>query len=1326
MGKIIKIILLFIFALFFLANAVNFGSNGNVNLRIYDDTDNERRQSNMQVNFFANYTNSTNDPIDIGSCSISFDFTGTYTSFFPMNYNITSRLWEFNRTFNYKGIHFFNVSCASTYGDISLLDNFNITNTKAKIRVDSTLDFIDYDGNPNNDDTWMCQEDLFCEYNFSANIIEPDINDILTFFYIPENTTLTNFSLTNKGILEVNVTHNADTGNKLIQLGVQDSESTPDSAKLRVEIVAVNDAPFFINLSEQEFNESELFTYIIDANDEENDIPYSFNASFISCSLVPWSNRGANCSLFNIQTYNETSGIINFTPSRYDVGTYIVNFSVTDKNKINSICSNNNIPYCNASSNIVINFTVLNVNDAPFFTYVCNNEIIGGGIEGQPFACDINATDLDELFNLTFFSDQSWFLGSITQSVTGFNASARISLIPDDIAVGNWNINVNVRDTGNIDKNFKSSGKNVLSNSSTINFFVDNRNDSVYLFPVNNIIAFQDFAYSIEVNASDNDLLIPDKSVYNELSYFSANVSWISFRQGYISGNISVNYMEFYTDPSLIGNHTINVTVHDANNFSVYSRIFNISIQGNGAPLWNPVLILTYNAIEDSLVYLNISANVTDPDGDVVSFFYQNITDFPSFFLNGTTGEIKFTPRDEDVGFQQVRIFATDGKVSVARVFNFSVANNNDNPIIDDLSEVNVSEDNSSVITLFVFDDDLLVRSKNYYNESFTYTLNIIGTNPNLFSFVEDFFIANSVRLKAEFIPRKQDVGAYNIELIVTDRGSLTATEQFILNVIEKNHPPIINFAGNLSAGADKEFYYQFDVFDIEDGNASNGKMKFNLTFLSGNPFFTINETYGFINITPTNADVGKYHLNLSVNDSGGLMNSTEFWFIVYDIPIINWISPSTEPINATENKSSMITVIGDHGVKDDLNYSFYIDNELRDSRAGRGNGAIAHIWTYTPNYTEETTCSGYRNLTLIASNPIFSSFVSKNLSVNHSNAPVIFYNAIEELDVLGDIRLNLSNYFNDYDVFDNCNNQNVSFNVVRLNSSFDVQSSGTISFSVNGWELVFSSSTNAQEYFRIEGSDMMSNASSNNFSVKIQPKVQEVPVPVPQPQVETREKPLAFKLLTSKSISVFRGGIIEIPLLLDNTYTQDLRGIDLGYYATRNNSIYDGFRMILDKSHFDSLGRGKNETVLLTVLTNDSELGRYELFVNASVKEPKYYDFAKIDIEIFERNSTHVQEVIIFVEELIVENPECLELRELLNEAKDAYNKGEFDKAVAKANEVIQACKSSLVFGARREKKDQSTIFFYIIVLSVALLFSGFIYYIIRIIIFRRRKEAG
>ncbi|MBI2448696.1 hypothetical protein HYV49_00175, partial [Candidatus Pacearchaeota archaeon] len=285
MGKITLIMI--IFALLISTNAVNFGSNGNVNLRIYDDTDNERRQSGMQVNFFANYTNSTNDIIDIGGCGISFNFSGIYTSFSPMSFNTSSRLWGFNRTFNYKGIHFFNVSCASAYGDISLLDNLNITNTKAKIKVDSTLDFIDFDGNPNNDDIWQCREDLLCDYNFSANITEPDVNDALIFFYITgENTTLTNFTLNSStGMLDINVTHNADTGNKIIQLGVQDSESTPDSAKLRVEIIAINDAPFFINLEEQEFNESELFTYIIDADDEEKDIPYSFNVSFISCVL---------------------------------------------------------------------------------------------------------------------------------------------------------------------------------------------------------------------------------------------------------------------------------------------------------------------------------------------------------------------------------------------------------------------------------------------------------------------------------------------------------------------------------------------------------------------------------------------------------------------------------------------------------------------------------------------------------------------------------------------------------------------------------------------------------------------------------------------------------------------------------------------------------------------------------------------------------------------------------------------------------------------------------------------------------------------------------
>src|SRR3989344_7979410 len=137
--------------------ASNSGSSQNASLTIYDDTSpdtlgaNENRFSNQNMSFYANYTNSTNSPINSsngnGLCQVAFNFSGTYTTLTNMTFNSSNYLWMYNRSFNYKGDHFFNVSCTSSYGNVSLIDNFTITNYAAKINLDNTGSYVDLDNN---------------------------------------------------------------------------------------------------------------------------------------------------------------------------------------------------------------------------------------------------------------------------------------------------------------------------------------------------------------------------------------------------------------------------------------------------------------------------------------------------------------------------------------------------------------------------------------------------------------------------------------------------------------------------------------------------------------------------------------------------------------------------------------------------------------------------------------------------------------------------------------------------------------------------------------------------------------------------------------------------------------------------------------------------------------------------------------------------------------------------------------------------------------------------------------------------------------------------
>src|SRR3989338_3821370 len=256
-GEIVTLLAVFVLVLtviFFAAMQVRATSSGNsgvANLTIYDDTDsegaNENRFSNMNVSFFANFTNSSGYAINSsngkGNCQIQFNVNGSYTSYVNSSYNSSSFKWQYNTTFNRKGAHTFRFECNSTYGNVTVSDNFTISNTAPTVSLDQGGSYINIDGNQFNNDYLICAEDTLCNYNFTSNVTEIDTNDVLTFSNLTQNTSLTNFTFSSStGLLQINVTANSDTGEKQIRLQVEDSDSAQNGGILRVNISQVNDA----------------------------------------------------------------------------------------------------------------------------------------------------------------------------------------------------------------------------------------------------------------------------------------------------------------------------------------------------------------------------------------------------------------------------------------------------------------------------------------------------------------------------------------------------------------------------------------------------------------------------------------------------------------------------------------------------------------------------------------------------------------------------------------------------------------------------------------------------------------------------------------------------------------------------------------------------------------------------------------------------------------------------------------------------------------------------------------------------------------------------
>ncbi len=1006
-----------------------------------------------------------------------------------------------------------------------------------------------------------------------------------------------------------------------------------------------------------------------------------------------------------------------------DVGRYEINFSIMDDNP----------DFENAIGSKVVNFTVLVINEPPFFNYVCDNE--RDTIEDTPFVCGINASDLEEENNLTFTSDVPWFLdqkSSLCNIGTGFNASVDVDFQAKDENVGNWSINISVRDTGNP----------VKSNSTSIWFFVENLNDPVSLEFIENQTCYPGNSNHIPLKAFDEDLLIPTSSnplVYQEDLDFSIkysdgrDISWVSLSEGGSMDNFSIVYLDFTSTVSNVGLHLVNLSVSDKNYYSLDSQIFLINISGNFPPVWVEPLQTDFSIQEDDVVYLDFSKNVTDEDsGDVITFSYISDNLFPSFDIS-SSGIISFPAEDEDVGEHIVEITASDGKTNVPKNFRFIISNIHDSlDIINPLEAINMSndriledsnihaeEDKTTKISMFVEDDDLKILQKSFYDEDITLNLIIEGPNPNLFDFMFTFNSGNTNLYNATFIPRKSDIGDYNITINATDKSGFSDDFNFNLTITSVEHPPVLMNFTNYTAVINENFYLDIDSSDLEDINDSFGSFIYSYSFINGTDFINeniniFNPVTGELNITLN--DIGSYRINITVEDSGGLTDSNDFWLFVYDGPLITY---PTQPclFELQENFTSDLIFRASHAVGDNLTYQFYLGSELKSNLSYYGNNTN-FTWNFIPDFDDETY-GGFEDLTLVVSNPYYpelSDSLTCQASITHSNAPVVFEGWIGDKSTTHNLQIaiDLKDYFSDIDHNDSYYNQEVNF-VIASSSS---PSSIFTNFDPSTWILKFSASGPVNELLNITGIDSEdSSVVSNNFTIEFTEPEKKTVTTEGGGSSGSGVKIISLKILTPEKISAYADEKIEIPFSLFNTGTTSFKDLYLSAFAYKNGSLANEINTSLDKDYLVSLTPGQKENLILTVFFPIDKLGDYEVLINVNSTSPRYSDWGKIHINLQRINESRVREIVLFTEEFIVRNPQCIEIKELINEAKRLFEEGNSIDARLKAEEAMSACEESISQVSVPRPRDSisydSALYLFLTILFAIIV--GVVYYLIK-----------
>ncbi len=999
-------------------------------------------------------------------------------------------------------------------------------------------------------------------------------------------------SINSTGALMCSPTAESHVGIKNIKIKSEDSEGATLGyvTTLTLNVTPVNDAPVVV-LTNKTVYEYAALNYTITGTDAENNTPFNFSISgWSSIIIVPASN---------------TSAIIKFNNSGTDIaayadrGNHTINVTIIDSLGANSTSS--------------FNLQVISVNTPPNLSFIPNQT----GIQGGNLLFYINATDINN-DTLTFYINDSLYnITTINNTYNDSGVTYAIGLINTTSLTNDHVIHTSIKIT--VFDTKENTSQNVVFN-------ITNTNDAPVIYNISNyatntlnnsnitnLTAYSGVVFSYRVNATDVDMLTYE----NDVITFTTNDSRFII-------NSSTGIINFTKNDSFLGNHSFVVTVTDSDGLT-FNTTANITIYANTNPYFNESLQDFVCYEYDSINYpfnctYNLSFYAKESDsGDYVASYSTNLDSYnltSSFVVNSTTGIIRLTGDQDDIGEYNISVTITDSRGGEnTTTLRLNITNTNNPPYLDAITFPKIIVGYTQLILITASDLDLDITST---YENLTFNQSISGSNSTLFSVVK--YPNSSTTAYISFTPLSSDSGNYSTTISVSDYYNNKSSRQINFTVYNQTTTPTIS---NITPYG--TYYYNGSLVTSNLINISwiranstnfpnkqtnitiyeNSSYIFNQTSYADNTSYTNNLSYhwllngtqissnSFLNRTYAFFSAGAYNITFIAEDE--FYNNKSFsWYVkvldVNRIPVL---------LNSLSNLS----------VDGTTTYSGYMTNY----------NSITRFIDPDDDLNSDDVISGNESSTMTYNASVCSfatlTFIGTDLKVTPSSTGVCYVNFTAH-DALNSSMYTLSN--------------TVKINITRISNDTETQ-------------IV---------YVTIGGGS----------------STRTVSIPVPQDV----EKPVPLKIVVPKSVSIYKNSTVSITILLNNTWNETLEGVTLSAQTNASNvSFY------FSKTYFSRIYSDNPEIVTLTMVNYKSE-GHYEIEIIGNVTNPNYQDSAVIFINSADVQSEKEEfEVKIgFARDLLSSNPECQELNELLNEAKKELANNNFEKTAKLIDGVVSGCK--------------------------------------------------
>lgn len=672
------------------------------------------------------------------------------------------------------------------------------------------------------------------------------------------------------------------------------------------------------------------------------------------------------------------------------------------------------------------------------------------------------------------------------------------------------------------------------------------------------------------------------------------------------------------------------------------------------------------------------------------SIRYENNA-FASFAIDQNSGVISFTPTASTVGDysgnNSVILIAKEdtqfGEV-ITSTWQFIIQAVNDKPSMTPLTSL----PNASQFAPYYFEinsADEETDPVTFYDDTSLFNIQTLGTKGVI-----------------NFTPTPAQVGSYIINITVCDNSTINptiaCTSQIVFFIISDNNPPNITRIPSLIA---KEGMEYFDFMNATDLDGDQINFSATTPIVAGAPLFDVNPLTGYINFTPINDSyVGSFPVTFIATDTKNAKSLRQATFVVQDVndpPNITNIYPNTTQVVIPENTTVIFNFTAkDPDPDDTVLFNRWIIDLYVNTTLNK------NTLNFTPSFDQANITSNKsmalllivydNNITdiqgfFLGDGPLLANYKDWNSSsdyrewnitiVNTNRPPMQTTTIPNQTWAQGSINqnINLDSYFLDPDNDTIFYNFSFITNTTEIQIAIDNQShvvTLTPQPSFIGSALIEFYVTDTQ--YTITSNQVNLTVYAANVTIPPPPVPQPVPVPTPTSS-STETKIASLSVSVPSLVSAKPDTTIVQAVTLKNTGEVDL---NLIYLSTKVSSSQ--ISATYQTPSISILTPGRSTEVNLVVTTGEVlNEPSYEITLFANSSNPRFSESNILYIASVPTNLTKLEVEILFAIDLFEKNSECLELKELIDQARKKQLEGSQQEAEDLIQKAVDSCTSIL-----------------------------------------------